>query len=65
MSPITKVLETAEWESADPTTPIVEKRKYEYVWRSIIVLAVIHAGALYGVWLLLSGQVMLKTILFG
>lgn len=63
------VLEQAECESTDgsllnPAKPSVERRKFEYVWRSIISLAILHVAALYGAWLIFSGQTMLKTIIF-
>lgn len=42
-----------------------ETRKFEYVWRSIIALAILHALAFYGLWLVLSGQAMAKTFFYG
>lgn len=43
----------------------VEKRPLEYVWVTIVALAVLHAGAVYGVWLVVSGRAMLKTFVYG
>lgn len=42
-----------------------KSRKFEYVWRNIIVMALLHILALYGGWFVISGQMMLKTFIFG
>jgi len=43
-----------------------KKRVYVWniVWRNVILLGLFHLGAVYGCYLLLSGQVMWKTALF-
>src|SRR6266496_574824 len=44
---------------------IIEKKKYklEIVWRNIFVLSVLHLSGFYGLYLIISGQVIWKTIL--
>lgn len=39
--------------------------KLEIVWRNVILMAVLHVGALYGLYLCLAGRVMWQTIAFG
>lgn len=40
-------------------------RKFEYVWKNIFGLALLHFGAVYGLWLVVSGQAMMKSFIFG
>lgn len=42
-----------------------DSREFEYVWRSVIIITTLHLGALYGFWLILSGQTKLVTVMFG
>lgn len=42
-----------------------EDRKFEFVWRSAIIIGTLHLGALYGLWLMVSGQTKLVTVIFG
>jgi hypothetical protein len=43
----------------------VKERKIELVWSNILSLLFLHINSVYGIYLLATGQVMWKTILFG
>jgi len=38
--------------------------KWEIVWRNVIWYIVLHALTIYGLYLILSGQIYLKTLIF-
>lgn len=63
------VLESSERESAggfrNAEQNSWEARKFEYVWKNIFGLALLHIGAVYGLWLVVSGQAMMKSFIFG
>mgnify|MGYP007092096464 CR=1 FL=1 len=56
--------ETVDGALAKPEVKIAKKRKYEIVWRNVILMSVLHVFALYGIWLMLSGQTKWQTMLF-
>lgn len=57
--------ESSEHRLLNPEVKSAQRRKYEYVWRSIIGITVIHIAALYGFWLIVSGQLMLISFIYG
>lgn len=65
----TGVLEPTERESdqgfLNAQRKSLEARKFEYVWKNIIALSLLHIGAVYGLWILVSGQAMMKSFIFG
>lgn len=57
--------ETKDGALLQPEGQIAKQRKYNLVWRNIILMSVLHAMALYGAWRLFSGQTKWQTIVFG
>jgi len=55
----TEKIEPEEKLLIDQTLPI------QLVWRNIILYSYLHVAAIYGLYLFLSGQVMLQTVLWG
>lgn len=58
-------VETVDGGLMEPEKVIAKSRKFELVWRNIILMTLLHIQAVYGVYLLLFGNVMWKTIIFG
>jgi len=39
--------------------------KAEIVWKNVVIMGLIHAGGLYGIFLWISGQLKFGTVVFG
>lgn len=57
--------ETVDGALLKPEGQIAKERKYELVWRNIILMSVLHSFAIYGGWRLISGQTKWQTFVFG
>lgn len=44
-----------------PKEKFLESRNYEIVWRNVVIMITLHAFAVFGAYLFLTGQVMWKT----
>lgn len=66
----TGILNEADAETKDgallkPEGRIAKLRSYNLVWRNVILMSILHLMALYGGWLLITGQTKWQTALFG
>jgi len=52
-------------QSSSASAVSTEDEKLQLVWRNIFIFIYLHIAALYGGYLWVSGQVMLKTFLWG
>lgn len=57
--------ETFDGGLAQPEGQIAKSRKYELVWRNIILMSLLHIQALYGAYLTFTGKSMWQTVVFG
>jgi hypothetical protein len=57
--------ETVDGALIKPESRIARTRKFELVWRNVILMSVLHVFALCGAWRLFSGQTKWQTFLFG
>ena len=56
-------IQTEEQSSGQTTTKLDKPYKAEYVWRNIILMALLHSYAIYGIYLAIF-KAKLNTILF-
>ena len=57
--------ETFDGGLAQPEGQIAKSRKYELVWRNIVLMSLLHIQALYGAYLTFTGKAMWQTVVFG
>jgi hypothetical protein len=60
-----KDAETNDGGLKEPEKRIAKPRTFELQWRNIILMSLLHLNALYGVYLMITGQLMWKTLVFG
>jgi hypothetical protein len=57
--------ETTDGDLFEPAKKTAKPRQYEYVWRNIILMSLLHLMALYGGYLCFTGHAMWQTVVFG
>jgi fatty-acid desaturase len=53
-------------EPATSTVPLIDQTfPIQLVWRNIVLFVYLHGAALYGMYLLLTGHIMIQTVIWG